>query len=185
MATDSSSDIRSAGTTTIAVMTSVTSSAVDTMQRLRSIVGPQGFLDQPADVAPFTVDHRKLYRGATPLVLRPDSTAQVAAIMKLCNDERIGVVPVGGNTSYCGGATPSADGSQVVLSLARMRRVRTLDPANYTLIAEAHRKQSIDRSRCARTTPVTTCAICSSARKAPSASSPRRRANFSRVPPGR
>jgi FAD/FMN-containing dehydrogenase len=107
-----------------------------TLDRLRALVGPQGYFDQATDVEPFLVDHRKLYRGATPLVLRPDSTAQVAAIMKLCNDERIGVVPVGGNTSYCGGATPSTDGSQVVVSLARMKRVRTLDPANYTLIAE-------------------------------------------------
>ena len=48
--------------------------------------------------------------------------------MQLCNEARIGVVPVGGNTSYCGGATPSADGSQIVLSLARMRRIRTVDP---------------------------------------------------------
>jgi FAD/FMN-containing dehydrogenase len=108
-----------------------------TLDRLRAIVGPQGYLDRAMDVEPFLVDHRKLYRGATALVLRPDSTDQVAAIMKLCNEARIGVVPVGGNTSYCGGATPSADGSQIVLSLARMRRIRTLDPANYTMIAEA------------------------------------------------
>ena len=99
-----------------------------TLDRLRAIVGPHGYLDQPTDVEPFLVDHRKLYRGATPLVLRPDTTEQVAAIMKLCNDARIGVVPVGGNTSYCGGATPSADGSQIVLSLARMRRIRAVDP---------------------------------------------------------
>ena len=108
-----------------------------TLDSLRAIVGPHGYLDQPTDLEPFLVDHRKLYRGVTPLVLRPESTAQVAAIMKLCNEERIGVVPVGGNTSYCGGATPSADGSQIVLSLARMRRIRALDAANYTLIAEA------------------------------------------------
>jgi len=108
-----------------------------TLNRLRAIVGPHGYLDQPGDVEPFLDDHRKLYHGATALVLRPDSTEQVAAIMKLCNEARIGVVPVGGNTSYCGGATPSSDGSQIVLSLARMRRVRTLDPANYTMIAEA------------------------------------------------
>src|SRR5262245_7280503 len=107
------------------------------LDRLRAVVGSHGYLDQPTDVEPFLVDHRKLYRGATSLVLRPDSTAQVAAIMKLCNDERIGVVPVGGNTSYCGGATPSPDGSQVVLSLARMRRIRALDPANFTMTAEA------------------------------------------------
>ncbi len=111
--------------------------ATATLDRLRALVGPQGYLDQAADLEPFLVDHRKLYRGATPLVLRPDSTEQVAAIMKLCNEARIGVVPVGGNTSYCGGATPSAEGSQVVLSLARMRRIRALDPANYAMIAEA------------------------------------------------
>ena len=80
--------------------------ATATLDRLRALVGPHGYLDQPTDLEPFLVDHRKLYRGATPLVLRPDTTAQVAAIMKLCNDARLGVVPVGGNTSYCGGATP-------------------------------------------------------------------------------
>lgn len=104
---------------------------------LRRAVGPQGYLDQAADIEPFLVDHRKLYRGATPLVLRPDSTDQVSAIMRLCNEARVGVVPVGGNTGYCGGATPSEDGSQIVLSLARMRRIRAIDPLNYTMIAEA------------------------------------------------
>jgi FAD/FMN-containing dehydrogenase len=71
------------------------------------------------------------------LVLRPDSTAQVAEILKACNEARVGVVPIGGNTSYCGGATPSEDGSQIALSMARMRRVRAVDPHNYTMIAEA------------------------------------------------
>ncbi|WP_129647462.1 FAD-binding oxidoreductase [Peristeroidobacter agariperforans] len=104
---------------------------------LRRAVGPQGYLEQAADIEPFLVDHRKLYRGATPLVLRPDSTEQVSAIMRMCNEARVGVVPVGGNTGYCGGATPSEDGSQIVLSLARMRRIRAIDPLNYTMIAEA------------------------------------------------
>jgi FAD/FMN-containing dehydrogenase len=107
------------------------------LDRLRSIVGPQGYLDQPFDLAPYTTDHRRLYRGATPLVLRPDSTAQVAEILKACNEAHVGVVPIGGNTSYCGGATPSEDGSQIALSMARMRRVRAVDPHNYTMIAEA------------------------------------------------
>jgi len=113
---------------------SIPRSVLDTLQ---SIVGPAGFLDQPADIAPFTVDHRQLYRGATPLVLRPDSTRQVAAILKLCNDHGVGVVPVGGNTSYCGGATPDEDGSQVVVSMSRMRRIRSVDPLNYAITAEA------------------------------------------------
>lgn len=104
---------------------------------LRRVVGPLGYLDQAADIEPFLVDHRKLYRGATPLVLRPDSTEQVSGIMRMCNEARVGVVPVGGNTGYCGGATPSEDGSQIVVSLSRMRRIRSVDPLNYTMIAEA------------------------------------------------
>jgi len=107
------------------------------LNQLRAIVGPAGYLDQAADVEPFTVDHRHLYHGATPLVLRPDDTEQVAAILRLCHEAGIGVVPVGGNTSYCGGATPSEDGSQIVVSMSRMRRIRSVDPLNYTMIAEA------------------------------------------------
>lgn len=110
---------------------------VEILDRLRTIVGPAGFLDQPGDVEPFTVDHRKLYRGATPLVLRPASTEEVAGILRLCHESGIGVVPVGGNTSYCGGATPSADGSQIVVSLERMRRIRSVDALNYTMVVEA------------------------------------------------
>lgn len=107
------------------------------LDRLRAIVGAQGYLDQPSDLEPYTTDHRRLYRGATSLVLRPDSTAQVADILRVCNEERIGVVPVGGNTGYCGGTAPSEDGSQIVLSLARLRRIRSVDPLNFTLTAEA------------------------------------------------
>jgi FAD/FMN-containing dehydrogenase len=107
------------------------------LDELRAIVGPAGHLDEPAAIAPFLVDHRKLFHGATPLVLRPDSTAQVSAILKRCNETRVGVVPVGGNTGYCGGATPSPDGSQIVLSLGRMRKVRRVDPLNYSLTVEA------------------------------------------------
>lgn len=107
------------------------------LSELRQVVGPQGYLEQPTDVEPFLTDHRKLYRGATPLVLRPNSTEQVSAIMRLCNEARVGVVPAGGNTGYCGGATPSEDGSQIVLSLGRLRRIRSVDPLNYTMVAEA------------------------------------------------
>jgi D-lactate dehydrogenase (cytochrome) len=113
---------------------SITPSVLD---ELRQIVGPGGYFDQEIDLEPFTVDHRKLYRGATPLVLRPSSTEQVSLILRTCNEAGVGVVPVGGNTSYCGAATPSADGTQVVVSLARMRRIRAVDPDNFALIAEA------------------------------------------------
>ena len=109
----------------------------DVLQKLRAAVGPHGYLDQPQDIEPFTTDHRRLYRGATPLVVRPDSTAQVSEVLRVCNDAGVGVVPVGGNTSYCGATAPSEDGSQIVLSMGRMRRIRAIDPANFTLVAEA------------------------------------------------
>ena len=111
--------------------------AASILDRLRELAGSGGALTEPDLIEPYLVDHRELYRGNTPLVLRPDSTERVAAIMRVCYEHGIGVVPVGGNTSYCGGATPSPDGSQIVLSLARMRRVRAIDPLNYTLTVEA------------------------------------------------
>lgn len=107
------------------------------LQQLKSLVGPNGYLDQATDIEPFLLDHHRLYRGNTPLVLRPDSTAQVSAILGLCHTHRVGVVPVGGNTSYCGGATPSADGTQIVLSLARLNKVRQRDADNNTITVEA------------------------------------------------
>jgi FAD/FMN-containing dehydrogenase len=62
---------------------------------------------------------------------------QISRLLAYCNDNRIGVVPHGGNTSYCGGATPDESGQQVVLSLKRLSRIRSVEPLNYALTAEA------------------------------------------------
>ena len=107
------------------------------LNRLRAIAGADGYLDAPSDIEPYLLDHRKIYRGATSLVLRPSTTEQVANIVAFCHANDIAVVPVGGNTGYCGGATPNTDGSQVVISMARMRRIRAMDPLNYTMTVEA------------------------------------------------
>ncbi len=82
-------------------------------------------------------DHRAQYRGHALAVVAPADTAAVARVLALCNELHIGVVPQGGNTSYCGGATPDASSSQVLLSLARLDRIRAVDTANYTITAEA------------------------------------------------
>ncbi len=104
---------------------------------LKAALGPGGWLDVPADVEPYTVDFRRLYHGRTTLVARPDSVEKVAAVVRICHAERLGIVPHGGNTSYCGGATPDESGTEVVLSLARMNRVRSVDPVGYSMVLEA------------------------------------------------
>jgi FAD/FMN-containing dehydrogenase len=107
-----------------------------TLAELKAAVGPGNFLDSPADVAPYLTDFRRLYQGSTPLVLRPRSVDEVARILTLCNRDEVAVVPHGGNTSYCGGATPDESGTQIVVSMQRLNRVRHIDAANYSMIVE-------------------------------------------------
>ena len=104
---------------------------------LATLLGPAGVLTDPADIAPALSDWRSLYQGKAMAVLRPGSTEQVAACVKACAAAGIPIVPQGGNTSMVGGATPSEDGRSVVLSLARMNRIRALDPVDMTMTAEA------------------------------------------------
>ena len=108
-----------------------------TLDRLRAIVGPGGYIDDEAGKAAYLNDVRDLFHGASPLVLRPASTDQVAAIVTLCNQARVGVVPQGGNTGLVGGGVPDGSGSEVVISLSRMNKVRHVDAINYTLTVEA------------------------------------------------
>jgi FAD/FMN-containing dehydrogenase len=109
---------------------------VDFLGTLRGILGA-GDLLTSADCEPYLTDHRRLYRGRALAVAQPRSVEQVAQLLAACNAARVGVVPHGGNTSYCGGATPDETGRQLVLSLARLNRVRSVDPGNYSLVAEA------------------------------------------------
>ena len=107
------------------------------LAELRAVVGEAGCLDAPADVAPFVEDFRRLYRGSTPLVLLPAGVEEVARILEICDRARIGVVPQGGNTGYCAGATPDRSGTQIVLAMRRMHRIREVDATDHTMIVEA------------------------------------------------
>jgi FAD/FMN-containing dehydrogenase len=111
--------------------------ARDLIQALKDAVGPRGFLEEPGETARYLRDERDLFHGASPIVLRPDSTEAVARIVRLCAGAGVGIVPQGGNTGYVGGATPSADGSQILVSLERMNRVRAVDPLDNTIVVEA------------------------------------------------
>jgi FAD/FMN-containing dehydrogenase len=107
------------------------------LERIRAVVGAQGMISDAADLEPYLVDWRGLYRGATPAVVRPASTDEVAAIVKICAETRTPIVPQGGNTGMCGAATPSPEGNQLILSLGRMSRIRELDALNNTVTADA------------------------------------------------
>lgn len=107
------------------------------LDRLAALLGPRGLLTDPADLEPHLADWRGLYRGRAPCVIRPASTAELAVAVRLCASAGVPLVPQGGNTSMVGGATPDEGGRQVVLSVARMNRIRDIDPLDMTMTAEA------------------------------------------------
>jgi FAD/FMN-containing dehydrogenase len=107
------------------------------LDRLRAIVGPADVLTEPFDVEPHLVELRGLYHGATPAVVRPKTTAEVAAVLRLANEHGLKIVPQGGNTGLVGGQTPSETGDEIVLSLKRLDRVREVDPITDTMTVEA------------------------------------------------
>ena len=101
-----------------------------------------GLVGQPnvitgADAESFLVDWRGRYSGQALAVVRPGSTAEVAAVMAWCSAHRVPVVPQGGNTGLCGGATPDASGQAIVLSLGRLNSIRSIDTDNDTMVVEA------------------------------------------------
>jgi FAD/FMN-containing dehydrogenase len=103
--------------------------------KFRSIVGDKYAVTEPADIAPYVTEERDLFKGRSPLVLRPGSTAEVSAICKLASAHRIALVPQGGNTGLVGGQTPHH--GEVVVSMRRMDRIREIDPASNTMTCEA------------------------------------------------
>ncbi|MDX2287712.1 MAG: FAD-binding oxidoreductase [Hyphomicrobiaceae bacterium] len=104
---------------------------------LAAIVGPGHALTTSADQAAYLTEWRGLYTGRTLLVLRPGSTAEVSAILSACHEARVGVVPQGGNTGLVGGQIPFETGREIVVSLARLNRIRHVDPHGRHMTAEA------------------------------------------------
>lgn len=104
---------------------------------LRAILGDDAVLTDPGDRAGYETDLLKTRTGRALAVLRPRSTEQVSAAVRLCAAAGVAVVPQGGNTGFCGGATPPPDGSAVVLSTERLTRIRHLDPLGGHMTVEA------------------------------------------------
>ena len=131
--------------------TSLPSLSSDLIAKFHNIVGAKYAVTDPADIAPYTTEERDLFHGHSPLVLRPGSTTEVAAICKLASEHKIALVPQGGNTGLVGGQTPH--NGEVVVSMRRMDRIRDVDTASNTMTCEAgvilqvaqQRAASVDR----------------------------------------
>jgi FAD/FMN-containing dehydrogenase len=107
----------------------------DLLGRFTAIVGDKNAITDPQAQAPYLLEMRDMFRGRTPVVLRPGSVAEVAEILKLANSTSTAIVPQGGNTGLVGGQIPQQ--GEIVLSLNRLDRVRELDPVSNTMTCEA------------------------------------------------
>ncbi|MGY3484070.1 FAD/FMN-containing dehydrogenase [Bradyrhizobium sp. USDA 4011] len=105
------------------------------LAKFRAIVGDKYAVTDAADIEPYVTEERDLFHGRSPLVLRPGSTAEVAAICKLASEHRIALVPQGGNTGLVGGQTPHH--GEVVVSLRRLDKIRDIDVESNTMTCEA------------------------------------------------
>lgn len=104
---------------------------------MQSIVGPAACLTQSSDVALFVVDYKGVYKGSTPVVVRPKTTEEVSKVVEYCVRHGVGIVPQGGNTSMVGGSIPDDTNRSIVLNLARMNKVLEVDTLNDTITVQA------------------------------------------------
>ena len=110
----------------------------ETLSRLANAAGKGGvLLPREDDIERYLVEWRGLFRGDTPLVLRPNSVDAVADIVRIANDTETGLVPQGGNTGLVGGQIPNVSGKEVLVSLERMATIRSTDPLNNTMTVDA------------------------------------------------
>ena len=103
---------------------------------LRQLLGAAQVLTE-GDLSAYERDWRKRWHGKSLAVVRPGTTAEVAAVVLACARHGASLVPQGGNTGLVGGGVPDDSGRQVLLSLARLNRVRGIDHANLTMTVEA------------------------------------------------
>ena len=109
----------------------------DFLAQLAQIIGIQYVLTDHEDKAPYLTDWRKRYTGKALAVVLPRTTLEIAQIVDLCSSKSISIVPQGGHTGFCGGATPDTSGNQIVLNFKRMNSILEIDAENQTITVEA------------------------------------------------
>ena len=111
--------------------------ALCSVESLAGIVGAAHVITDPADMTSYLAEPRDKWHGRAACVVRPGSTAEVAEVVRLCDETGRKIVPQGGNTGLVGGQVPDGSGEQIVLSLGRLNRIRDIDAGCYTATAEA------------------------------------------------
>ena len=107
------------------------------IDRLKAAVGPKGYAQDPRVMAPYLVEWRDRYVGRTPIVLFPANAREVAAVVGICAEAGVAMVPQGGNTGLVGGGVPHETGEEIVINLSRMNRVLAVDPVDFSATVEA------------------------------------------------
>lgn len=106
------------------------------LDRFAAIVGDRNALRTEAELAPYLIENRGLYHGASPLLLKPANVEEVSAILKLATETGTAVVPQTGNTGLVGGQTPREGKSDIIISLERINKIRDIDPVANVLVAD-------------------------------------------------
>ncbi|HJQ56865.1 MAG TPA: FAD-binding oxidoreductase [Vineibacter sp.] len=118
--------------------TTIPSAVPDTvLVAIHRVVGDKGFVVDPREMEPHVVEWRDNYRGRAAAVVRPASTEEVAAVVKICAEAGVPIVPQGGMTGLVGAGIPHEHGGEIVLSLRRMNRILEVNPTAYTMTVEA------------------------------------------------
>ena len=107
------------------------------IDKLKSIVGHDSWTTDSEKLVPHITEWRDVWRGKTLIMVSPNSTEEVAEVISACRADDTAIIPQGGNTGLCGGAIPDSSGKQVIVSLARMNRIRKVSADDHSLIVEA------------------------------------------------
>ena len=107
------------------------------LARIKAAVGPKGYTTDSAEIAPLCESWRDNWRGWVPMVVKPASVDDVAAVVAICAESGTPIVPQGGNTGLTGGGQPHATGTEIIISTSRMNKVREIDTVNNTMTVEA------------------------------------------------
>ncbi|MDR3326434.1 MAG: FAD-binding oxidoreductase [Rhodospirillaceae bacterium] len=100
------------------------------------IVGKHGIITDSSEMFPYLEEERGIFHGRSIAVVCPSSVSEISSVVRLCASQNVGIVPQGGNTGLCGGAIPSS-GTEIILSLSRLNKIRAIDPINFTITVDS------------------------------------------------